>query len=124
MEAAEREQADIVASGMYVDEPVRPWVWRNGIQQGVYKGKSLHRFYSKMIFSSEDTHGIILGMVCKIYRTQLLLKNLETIDPRIYYGEDAACVFFVLSGCEVHCYAGCMLVSLCHKRYIRFRKKR
>lgn len=93
MEAAEREQADIVASGIYVDEPVRPWIWRNGIRQGVYKGKALHRFYANMIFSAEDTHGIMLGMVCKIYRTQLLLKNLETIDPRIYYGEDAACVF-------------------------------
>ena len=38
MEAAEREQADIVASGIYVDEPVRPWIWKNGIRQGVYKG--------------------------------------------------------------------------------------
>ena len=92
MEAAEREQADIVASGIYVDEPVRPWIWKNGIRQGVYKGKALHRFYANMIFSAEDTHGIILGMVCKIYRTQLLLKNLETIDPRIYYREDAASV--------------------------------
>ena len=84
MEAAEREQADIVASGMYVDEPVRPWVWRNGIQQGVYKGKSLHRFYSKMIFSSEDTHGIILGMVCKIYRTQSVSYTHLTLPTTPY----------------------------------------
>ena len=77
MEAAEREQADIEASGMYVDEPVRPWVWRNGIQQGVYKGKSLHRFYSKMIFSFRRYTWHNIGYGVQNIPYQLLLKNLE-----------------------------------------------
>lgn len=93
MEAVSREKADIVTSGMYIEHPKKSWVWRNGLPEGVYKGSALQNFYSKMIFAAPDTHGIILGMVCKIYRKKLLLENLEKIDPRIYYGEDAACVF-------------------------------
>lgn len=87
------EEIDIVASGMHVDYPDRTWTWKNGMPEGVYSEGRLRQFYSRMIFSEIDTHGIVLGMVGKIYKKDLLLRNLESISLELYFGEDAACVF-------------------------------
>ena len=68
--------------------------WRYTVPEGVYEHLQLEDVYKKMMFDFEnECPGIIQSLCTKFMRRELLWSSIESEDPRITMGEDAAVVY-------------------------------
>lgn len=68
--------------------------WTYMVPEGIYEHVELEDIYKKMMFDFEnECPGIIQSLCTKFMRRELLWSSIESEDPRITMGEDAAVVY-------------------------------
>ena len=92
MEAAEKDNADIVVSNIVVEYINRPMTQKNMIPVGFYDRESIEQnVIPKMLTHSGFVKfGIIPGVVVKVFRREVLEKALPCVFDSINIGEDVA----------------------------------
>ena len=99
-DAIQQKQADIVICGYYMDKNGYLQECINGVPDGVYD-ETRELLYEKMMFDFQTLKPAILQSTCgKLFKKELLNNVLSSEDTRITLGEDAACVYPYLLGCE------------------------
>jgi glycosyltransferase involved in cell wall biosynthesis len=87
--------ADIVISG-YINELEEGGSEEKygALEEGVYDEERQDELQSRMFYLGVvEGWGIWPTLWAKLYRKQLIKDSLEMVDERIFYGEDAACLF-------------------------------
>lgn len=92
------DRADIVAAGIsreQMGESGSTFCEYNGIASGTYASETERRkLYEKMLYCERPYQFGVLPYLCnKLFRKSLLQSFLESVDKRIFDGEDAAVVY-------------------------------
>lgn len=92
---AKRNNADIVTCDTIFHKGKKEIPARQIFIPGVYGKKQLiSTIYPKMIYSGKFFYfGIYAAMWNKLFRRELILKNIENIDPAVKIGEDGLATF-------------------------------
>lgn len=95
MDEVNKHQADIVISG-YVNElgeNISEKKYGN-LEEGVYSKASQKELHSKIFYQGcIKGWGIWPTLWAKLFKKDFIAESLEELDERIFYGEDAACLF-------------------------------
>lgn len=68
--------------------------WKYTVCDGLYENEELKHLYTRMIYDFEqECPGIIQSLCTKLIKRSILWKNVEDVDNRITWGEDAAVVY-------------------------------
>lgn len=95
VEEAVNYQADIVVAGFTQELNNNGRGKRYGtLEEGVYGAERKEELYGNMFYSNAvDGWGIWPTLWAKLFKKELIAESLERVDTRIFYGEDAACLF-------------------------------
>lgn len=94
---AEKNQADIVASGCMIEQTDRSWHHHNKLSEGYYSGKALREsIYPQMLYFDDNGYfafGILQYLCGKLFKKSVIEQCIYNLDERIYDGEDVACIY-------------------------------
>lgn len=110
----EREGADIATSIFYYEFGSRTNKEACLIPEGVYKATdgSKKKLICNLLYAEDGMDTLAPNLCSKLFRRELLCKYQFKVDPRITYGEDAACTY--------PCLADADCVAVTHKTYYHY----
>ena len=95
MEVVEEYNVDIVVSNIFREEENRQVVLKSNVEWGFYDREALKKqVFPIMLFDYRlGGSGIAPSLCNKIFKRSIIEKVLDSVDSKIYYGEDALCTF-------------------------------
>ncbi len=114
MDIALREDADIVTSGFYRDYETYRMEDPESAPAGVYRSERIEWLLSHIIFLDRFYQSsVVLSLCGKVFRTEVLRRFQNDVNPRIVFGEDYVVVIPAMLHANCICVSGKLLYHYC-----------